>query len=94
MPKHHNYLMHACGVRRGLAHASNHLRHFIAPSSHASKHVRHMLADGLHRMVHKHHAHRLEGSGAQRRIEDSEREIGGEGLKQKKRRPHALTFRF
>ena len=88
MPK-LNYLMHASGVRRGMAHASNHLRHFVAQSSHANKHVRHMLADGLHRMVHKHHSHHLHGSGAQRRIEDSDRKISDEGLKQKKKRQPA-----
>lgn len=92
MPKHH-YLMHACGVRRGLAHASNHLRHFFAQSSHAREHTRHMLADGLHRMFHKHHAHHLEGRGAVKRIDDSERELG-DGLKRMKRRPKPLAFNF
>ena len=91
MPKH--YIMHACGVRRGLAFSSNHLRHLIAQSSHAQEHTRHMLADGLHRMFHKHHSHRIEGRGAERRIEDSEREVG-DGLKRIKRRPQALKFNF
>lgn len=93
MPKHH-YLMHACGVRRGLAFSSNHLRHLFAQSSHAREHTRHMLGDGLHRMIHnKPYVPRLEGRGAQRRIEEAERETG-EGLKRTKRRPQALTFRF
>jgi len=86
--------MHACGVRRGLAFSSNHLRHLIAQSSHAREHTRHMLGDGLHRMVHSlHHIPRLEGRGAERRLDDSERQ-SGEGIKRIKRRPMALKFNF
>ena len=89
----HNKLLFACGFRRGLINSNNHLKHFYEASQHI-KHSgpRHMLASGLHR-VHKHMTHKMHGHGAQRRLEDYERPIEGNGLKYRKR-PSPLHFKM
>jgi len=90
-----NYLLHACGVRRGLAYSKNHLRHFYEQSQHAEKTTKHMLAHGLHR-VHHHMTHHLHGRGgnARKKLEDYERPSDGEGLKHRRSRPSPLHFKF
>jgi len=98
------YLMHAMGIRKGMAFAKPHLRHFFEKSNHVHRHSRHMLAHGLHRhhhhhklMHHKHHGHH----GHSHKMEHHERhehrehrEEHGEGIHHKKRRPGPLKFNF
>jgi len=99
MPRHQRYLLHAMGVRRGLALSHNHLRHFYATTHHAKKATSHMLAAGLHKMVHHkphHYNHHLNGSGAERRLNDEDLPEDGEGVRKSKhgRKPKPLTFKF
>lgn len=99
MPRHQRYLLHAMGVRRGLAHSNNHLKHFYAATHHAKKATMHMLADGLHKLhhhAHHHYNHHIHGRGAERRLNDEDLPQDGEGLHKSKhgRRPKPLTFKF
>ena len=93
MPNHK--ILYAMGVRRGLSHMHNHLRHFYEPTSHARSTAAHMLGSGLHKTLysHKHHHHKMIGHGAQRR-DDSSDEDEGKGLRHSKRRPTPLMFKF
>ena len=90
-----NKILYAMGVRRGLSHMNNHLRHFYEPTSHAKRATAHMLASGLHKTAYSHHKHKMIGHGAQRRNDSSdEEEDEGKGLKHSKRRPKPLHFKF
>ncbi len=85
-------LLYAMGVRRGLSHMHNHLRHFYEPTSHARSTAAHMLGSGLHKTIYRHQKDRILGHGVQRRDDSDEEE--GKGLKHSKRRPHPLKFKF
>lgn len=98
MPRHRHYLLHAMGVRRGLAHSHNHLRHFYATTSHAQNASHHMLGSGLHKMIHHRHKS-LIGCGAQRKMEDSrffDVQSEGDGVRHSRshRRPKPLQFKM
>ena len=86
------YIMHALGIRKGMAFAHPRLRQFFEKSGQIHGHSRHMLAHGLHRhhrqhklMHHKHH---------EREHSNERREEHGEGIHHKKRRPGPLKFNF
>ncbi len=83
-------LLYAMGVRRGLSHMHNHLRHFYEPTSHARSTAAHMLGSGLHKTLYRHQKDRILGNGVQRRDDSSDEEEG----KGSKRRPHPLKFIF
>ena len=90
-------MMHAMGVRRGLAHSHRHLRHFYEASSHAVRTHAHMLGSGLVRMnFHRHHKHHhMIGHGAgHHRDSDSDEE--GKGIRHHKhhRKPKPLSFKY
>ena len=86
------YIMHALGIRKGMAFAHPRLRQFFEKSGQIHRHSRHMLAHGLHR---HHRQHKLMHHKHHERAHSNERhEVQGEGIHHKKRRPGPLRFNF